>query len=597
VTAAADEPPPEDRLYLGIMTGPHDPSAAAVRNGEVLALADEERFTRTKHAFGAYPINAVRYCLDAAGVDLAGVHQISMPWDLAAHTDGRIKAFYQGVAQQFDVDVATRRWQQRQLATFHLDNLRAWHGRELFHASGCTTVPPIVGPGHHYTHAFQAAFESPFDSCVALVLDGSGDTQSGTLWLRCGADLTLLREITLPHSLGWFYAAVTEYLGFESSDGEYKVMGLASHGRPDAHLDALVAHVVHPAEDGIGYRLDPRYVHYGPHTWSGRFTDHLATLFGRPPRARCQAVEQWHMDLAAAAQRALERAACRLVSWAVRETGAHDLCVGGGVGMNVKMNAAIAALPEVNRVFAHPGCADNGAAAGAALAACYADTGRLPRPLRTMALGPAYGRDDVLHALRTTGCRFVELDDPCDAVARDLADGLVVGWFSGRMEAGSRALGHRSILADPRSPGIRDRVNAVIKHREPWRPFAPSVPDETADAYSDEDRGDGRFMTMAFPANELMRQHAPAVVHVDGTSRIHRVVRADNPVFHRLIESFGNLTGVPVLLNTSFNVAGEPIVCTPTDALRTFWGSGLDVLVLENFVVRKADRATGMWSP
>jgi carbamoyltransferase len=593
-TAARTGPPaPEDRFYLGIMTGPHDPSAAIVRDGQVLALADEERFTRTKHAFGSYPIHAVRYCLEAAGVDLARVHQIAMPWDIVAYSDGRIEAFYDKMSRCFEIDAATRGWQRRQLATFHVDNLRAWHQRELFHASGCTAVPPLVGPGHHYTHAFQAAHESPFDPCVALVLDGSGDTHSGTVWLRSGGELSLLREISMPHSLGWFYAAVTEYLGFASSDGEYKVMGLASHGRQDTHLDELFARVLLPADDGIEYRLDPRFIHYGAHTYSGRFTDHLPELLGRPPRARCQPVGQWHMDVAAAAQRALERAACRLAEWAVRQTGVADVCIGGGVGMNVTMNAAVAALPQVRRVFAHPGCADNGAAAGAALAACHADTGRLPAPLKTMALGPAYQREDVLRALRATGSPFVELEDPCTAVARDLADGLIVGWFTGRMEAGSRALGQRSILADPRSPSMRDRVNAVVKHREPWRPFAPSVLDEVACAYSDDHGGDGRFMTMAFPASDLLRRHAPAVVHVDGTSRLHRVVRADNPEFHRLIEAFGALTGVPVLLNTSFNVAGEPIVCSPSDALRTFWGSGLNVLVLENFVVRKQARPGG----
>lgn len=587
MTADATLRPPHERLYLGIMTGPHDPSAAVVRDGRVLALADEERFVRVKHAFGRYPLEAVRYCLAAAGADLSQVHRIAVPWDVEAHTDGRMEAFYAGLGQEFDVDPATLGWQRRQLATFNAGNQQAWHRRELFQLSGDTGVPPVVGPGHHYTHAFQAAHESPFEACVTLVLDGSGDTHSGTVWLRSGPELHLLREIHIPHSLGWFYAAVTEYLGFESSDGEYKVMGLASHGRPDAHLDDLLGAVLHPAPDGVEYRVDPRFIHYGPHTHSGRFTDHLPALLGRPPRARSQPVQQWHMDVAAAAQRALERAACRLVEWAVTETGVPAVSIGGGVGMNVRMSAAVAALPSVRAVFAHPGCADNGAAAGAALAAAHADTGRLPAPLRTMALGPAFGRQEILQALHSSGCRFEELDDVAGPVAQDLADGRVVGWFNGRMEAGSRALGRRSILADPRSAQMRDRVNAVVKHREPWRPFAPSVLDEAADAYCDDHGGDSRFMTMAFTANARLRAHAPAVVHVDGTSRLHRVVCADDPAFHRLISRFAHLTSVPMLLNTSFNVAGEPIVCTPTDALRTFWSCGLDVLVMENFVVRK----------
>lgn len=572
------------------MTGPHDPSAAVVRNGRVLALADEERFIRHKHAFGIYPINAIRYCLEAAEADVADIHRIAMPWDVDGYTDGRIATFYQGIGEQWPVDAATKRWQRAQLSTFNAQSLRERHGREFRQAFGSALVPTVVGMPHHYSHAFQAGHESPYSDAVVLVLDGSGDTHAGTVWLKSGAELDLLREIEIPHSVGWFYAAITEYLGFASSDGEYKVMGLAAHGRPVPRLDALVAEVLRPADDGVAYRLDPRYIHYGEHTYSGRFTDRLVELFGRPPRARREPVEQWHMDLALAAQRATEDAACRLVAWAVRETGVHQVCVGGGVAMNVKVNARIAGLPGVRGVFAHPGCADNGAAAGAALAACHADTGVLPQPLRSVALGPSYSTAAIEQALRTVKARFEQVPDVAPVIARELAAGAVVGWFSGRMEAGARALGHRSILADPRAAAMRDRVNEVIKHREPWRPFAPSIPDDRADDYVDR-AGDARFMTMAFAANERLRADAPAIVHVDGTSRVHRVVRADNPDFHHLLTEFGRLTGVPILLNTSFNVAGEPIVCTPLDALRTFHASGMDVLALENFIIRK-DRHT-----
>lgn len=296
---------------------------------------------------------------------------------------------------------------------------------------------------------------------MALVLDGSGDTHCGTVWLREGGELTLLREICMPHSLGWFYAAVTEYLGFASSDGEYKVMGLASHGRPDPYLDELFARVL-LSDDSVEYRLDPRFIHYGPHTYSGRFTDHLPELLGRPPRARCQPVGQWHMDVAAAAQRALERAACRLAEWAVRETGVADVCIGGGVGMNVTMNAAVATLPAVRRVFAHPGCADNGAAAGAALAACYADTGRLSAPVRTMALGPAFRREDILGALRTSGSPFTELADPLypnGQGPRGRADRRVVRRADGGGFPRARPAQHpgRSPVARHARPGERGR--------------------------------------------------------------------------------------------------------------------------------------------
>lgn len=581
--------PPEERLYLGIMTGPHDPSSAIVRNGRVLALADEERFIRRKHAFGLYPVNAVRYCLEAAGADLDDVHRIAIPWDVQAYSDGRMAGFYRDLSAQWPVDAATRRWQELQLASFNADAVRARHTRELRRATGARRIPEVVGAAHHYTHAFQAAHESPFQDAVVVVLDGSGDAHSGTVWVKRGPSLELLREITLPHSVGWFYSAVTEYLGFESYDGEYKVMGLAAYGQPRQELDEQIARVLGADKDGVGYVLDPKYIHYGAHTFSDRFTDMLPELLGRPPRAGNEPIEQWHRDLAFAAQRATELTAARLVTWAVAQTGFSRVCLGGGVAMNVKMNTRIAAMPEVTEVFAHPACSDNGAAAGAALAVCHQETGVLPRPLRSMALGPSYA-DSVKDTLNRTKAEYETPDDLVGTVAGELAGGAVVGWFSGRMEAGARALGQRSILADPRSEAARDRVNEVIKYRQAWRPFAPSIPQEHVADYTDGS-GDPRFMMTAFPASNRLRCDAPAVVHVDGTSRIHEVVEADAPEFHRLLTRFGQLTGVPVLLNTSFNVAGEPIVCTPLDALRTFWASGLDILVMEGHLVRKRPRA------
>lgn len=573
-------------LYLGVMTGPHDPSAAIVRDGQVLALVDEERFIRHKHAFGVYPVHAIRYCLDQVGARLSDVQCIAMPWDVDAYTDGTIARFFARWRERWDVDPATRRWQDTQLRTFEQAALEARHRMELRQVFPTDDFPGVIGTGHHHTHAFQAAHEGPFAASLVVVLDGSGDMYSGSVWAHEGQELTLLRAVELPHSLGWFYAAVTEYLGFDAYDGEYKVMGLAAHGQPDPKLDAVLAEVVHPAADGVAYEVEPRYLHYGAHSYSTRFTDEFVHLLGAPPRARTQTVEKWHSDVALAAQGVMEQALCRLVEWGMAQTGLTDVGLGGGIAMNVKMSAAVAAMHGVTGVFAHPGCADNGAAAGAALVACQRAGQGYPRPLRSMALGPAFTPEQVEATLRAVGATYEKPADPHRVVAAELAGGAVVAWFRGRMEAGSRALGHRSILADPRSVEMRERVNAMIKHREPWRPFAPSVLDEHADRYIGT-VGDARFMTMAFPAGQRLRADAPAVVHVDGTSRVHLVLEADNPGLHRLIREFAALTGVPMLLNTSFNLAGEPIVCTPADALRTFWSSGLDLLMLENCLVRK----------
>ncbi|MEV5851045.1 carbamoyltransferase family protein [Streptomyces anulatus] len=576
--------------YLGISLGPFDPSVAAVRDGKVIAYAEEERFLRNKHAEGAYPIRSLKHCLAEAGVTISEVAAVGIGWDLAAYTDGTMAAFYAGLSEESGErpDRSTLDWQARTLATYDRGAQETFHRRHWRREFGDVEFPPLHPSPHHFTHAFQAAMESPFETAVTLTADGSGDRQTTMLWVKRGSELTPLREIRIPHSLGWFYAAFTEYLGFTAYDGEYKVMGLAAHGSPDAELQKLVGQVLPVAGDGIEYRLDPRYVHHGEHSYSARFTDHLPELLGAAPRRPGDPVTAWHTDLAFAVQHALEEAACRLVRWAVAETGIRNVCVGGGVAHNVRMNSRIFELPEVEYVFAHPLCADSGGAAGAALVACHDATGLLPGPLSTLALGPAESLDEMAATLRNAKLPFEEPADPLRVVSDALADGLVVGWVEGRLEAGPRALGQRSILADPRAVEQRDKVNAVVKQRELWRPFAPAMPAAAAGRYFDR-YADSRFMTMAFPANARLREEAPAVVHSDGTTRVQLVHQQSAPLFHDLLVAFGERTGVPVLLNTSFNVKGEPIVNTTEDAIRTFFATGLDLLVLGGkIIVRKS---------
>jgi carbamoyltransferase len=580
---------PDSRVFLGIAAeGPHDPSVAAVRGGRVVAYAEEERFVRNKHAVGHYPSRALRYCLEATGRRLDQIAAVSIGYNLAAYTDGRMRDFFARMSEDWDLDQATRDWQRDCLARFHVseqERLHRFHWRREY---GDLSFPPVHFAPHHYTHAFQAAMESPFESAVVLSVDGSGDEHTTVLWVKRSDRLEPLREIRMPHSLGWFYAAFTEYLGFNAYDGEYKVMGLAAHGGPDTSLREAVGQVLGPAPDGIEFRLDPAYIHYGEHSYSGRFTDSLVKLLGRPPRLPRQEITEWHMNLAFAVQRALEESVRRLTRWAVRETGLRNVCVGGGVGLNVKMNTSIFGMPEVADVFAHPLCADSGAAAGAALVTCYQQTGALPQPLTTLALGPEEDAATVARVLRNAGARFEESPDICRTTSQALADGKIVAWCQGRLEAGPRALGQRSILADPRTAQMRDRVNDAIKQREPWRPFGPSMLASAADRYFRQVT-DSRFMTMAFPAADDLCRDAPAIVHSDGSSRVQLVHENSHPLYHRLLSEFAALTGVPVLLNTSFNVSGEPIVSTTEDALRTFSATGIDLLVVKNFVVSKGE--------
>lgn len=577
----------EDPVYIGISEGPCDPSVAAVRAGQVIAYCEEERLARVKHAYGIYPIRSLRYCLEAAGVTLDEVAAVSVGWNLEAYSDGGMARFYGRLAEEWNLDEATSAWQAGNLRTYDLTNTEARHVLRWRREFGDIEFPPIRWAPHHYTHAFQASAESPFDTAITLTLDGSGDEHTMVVWRYQGGDLTPLREIRMPHSLGWYYAAFTEYLGFDAYDGEYKVMGLAAHGRPVPAIRRLVDQVLTTAPDGVEFRVDPTYIHHGEHTYSARFTDNLVKLFGVAPRLPRQEVTEWHMDVARAVQDALEDAVCRIVLDAVAATGIRTVCVGGGVGLNVKLSSRIFELDEVDDVFAHPLCADNGTAAGAALVTCHQDTGARPLPLTSLALGPHEDAAAIERVLRAARVPFTEPEDAIALTARELASGAIVGWMDGRLEAGPRALGQRSILADPRRAESRDRINSAVKYRELWRPFAPVLPADAAGRYFDHWTM-SRFMTMAFRANDRMKAEAPAAVHVDGTARAQLVDPAANPAMSRLLAEFGAITGVPVLVNTSFNVRGEAIVNTTEDALRTFWATGLDMLVLGGrFVVRK----------
>jgi carbamoyltransferase len=578
--------------FLGIFEGHFDPAVAIVCDGEVLAYSEEERHLRFKHAPRIYPLRALRYCLRASGIGWEDVAGVGINWDLPAYSDGTLRRFFEGLRQEQPVDGATIAWQEGLLRRFDREGYRAFHHSQWRRAFGEQRYPELHAFGHHQVHAFHAAMQSPFDRSVVLTIDGSGDSHCTILWRHEGLTLEPLRAIVMPHSLGWVYAAFTEYLGFRAYDGEYKVMGLAAYGRPDASLSAALDRIVTTAPDGIEYRVDPRFIHYGAHTHSDRYTDALVALLGRPPRLPEEEIGPWHEDLAFAVQSKLERSVEPLVAWAIKTTGIPDVCVGGGVGLNVKMNSRLFELPGVRDFFAQPLCSDGGAAAGAALLAWSQATGERPARLRTLALGAEDSNEEIEQALKIARLDYDRPQDICAAVAEDLARGRIVGWFQGRMEAGPRALGQRSILADPRDAANRDRVNAIVKFREYWRPFCPSMTAEAAPRYF-ERWTDAPFMIIAFRANERLKREAPGIVHVDGTARVQLVHEEVLPRYHRLLVEFEKRAGVPVLLNTSFNVKGEPIVCTIHDALRTFWSTGIEVLAAGDFLVRKPRLAAG----
>jgi carbamoyltransferase len=573
--------------FLGIFEGHADPAVAIVRDGEIVAYAEEERFIRQKHAWGVYPHRALEFCLGTAGISLSDVEAVGINWDLDGYTEGRIAQFFDELNSEFATDNSTRGWQRSVLARFNQAATKRRHQFEWRRAYGEIDFPQIVSAPHHYTHAFQAAMQSGFDESLCLTIDGSGDEHCTVLWEHRGDSVTPVYKRKMPHSLGWFYAAFTEYLGFRAYDGEYKLMGLAAYGRPNAELKKKVGQIVHidTSRPEI-YSVDPTYIHYGEHTYSTRFTDKLVELFGREPRLSTEEYSEWWENLAFTVQAKLEQAACALIERGIAKTGLTNVTIGGGVGLNVKMNSRLFDLPEVTDVWTNPLCSDGGAAVGAALVAEYNATRVRPKKLTRLNYG--YSEPDIESILRSAKVSFKTPADIASATAELIANGKIVGWFQGAMEAGPRALGQRSILADPRDLNARDRVNSIVKFREYWRPFCPSILAERAPEYLTR-YTNAPFMVIAFPATEKLKTDAPAVVHVDGTARVQLVEKNVLPLYHRLISEFERLTGVGVLLNTSFNVKGEPIVCTARDALRTFWSTGLDALAIGDYLVQKPE--------
>lgn len=574
------------KYYIGVFEGHYDPAAAIVCDGKVLAYSEEERHTRQKHAVGAYPVKALRYCLETAGISLEDVESIAVNWDLPAFTNGSMNAFFEKLNQEYDVNQGTLSWQKFMLNKFNSEKYTQYHHKQLRKAFGNVALPPIKSFPHHFSHCFQTFYQSPFEQAVCLTLDGSGDQNCTVIWKAEGDKITPIRNIEIPHSLGWVYAAFTEYLGFQAYDGEYKVMGLAAYGQPDSKLSEKVAKIIQWDDIQQTYRIDPSYVHYGEHTYSERFTDKLATLFHRQPRLSCEEITTWHENLAFAVQKRLEEVVVKLTEWAIDKTGISNVCIGGGVGMNVKMNQRIFESSKVSDLFVHPLCSDGGGAQSVALASCHQATGVLPEKLQTLALGYSETNESVQKMLDLVQLDYTYYEDIEDATAEELAQGKIVGWVQGNMEAGPRALGQRSILADPRNTKNRDKVNSIIKFREYWRPFCPSMTYEDVDRFFDA-YTDAPYMVVAFKANDHLKEVAPAIVHTDQTARVQMVHQDVLPRYHKLLKRFESRSSIPILLNTSFNVKGEPLVTSAQDALRTFWSTGMDILVIENYMIRK----------
>ncbi|MBN9471555.1 MAG: carbamoyltransferase [Bosea sp.] len=592
---------------LGISGLYHDSAAALVVDGRIEAAAQEERFTRKKHD-AEFPKHAVEYCLSVAGCGLDQLDAVVF-YDKPFIKFERLLETY--------LSFAPRGFQSFKMA------MPLWLREKLFQKQIIAKELKKLSPGfdvgkllfteHHLSHAASAFYPSPFEEAAILTMDGVGEWATMTLAIGKGKDLKVHKELHFPHSLGLLYSAVTYYIGFKVNSGEYKVMGLAPYGEP-RFAQLMLEKLVDLKEDG-SFHLDQSYFNYG--VGLTMTNDKFAALFGEPVRGPEQLLTQFHMDMAASIQAVTEEIVLRLARSVRAETGMKNLCLAGGVALNCVANGKLLREGIFEGLWIQPAAGDAGGALGAALAGYHLFHGK-PREvpeagdaMRGSYLGPSFSTAEIEAELTAAGAKFAVLDDAAliEATAQGLADGKAVGWMQGRMEFGPRALGGRSILGDPRSPAMQKTLNLKVKYRESFRPFAPSVLREDVADWFDLD-GDSPYMLLVADVREELRREMtaqekalfgidklnvprssiPAVTHVDYSARIQTVHEATNPRYHRLISRFKVLTGCPVVVNTSFNVRGEPIVCNATDAFRCFMGSEIELLVVGNCILRKEDQ-------
>jgi carbamoyltransferase len=594
---------------LGISAYYHDSAAALLKDGEVVAAAQQERFTRKKHDEG-FPAEAIEYCLAEAGITFSELSQVVFYDKPLVKFERLLETYLSYAPKGFRSFIAAMPiWLKEKLY------LKTTLKRELSALADCkaTELPPLMFAGHHQSHAASAFYFSPYDKAVVLCLDGVGEWATTSAWLGDGKDLEPLWEIDFPHSLGLLYSAFTYFTGFRVNSGEYKLMGLAPYGDPK-YTDLIFEHIIDLKEDGT-YKLDMQYFNYC--TGLTMTNNKFAELFGGPARKPESEVTQREMDIAASIQKVTEEVVLRLARTLHKETGVDNLCLAGGVALNCVANGKIQREGPFKDIWIQPAAGDAGGALGAAAVIWHEYLGNERSSsngkdrMKGSYLGPRPTADQIRAELDAAGAVYKELSD--DELFPRLAEILeqenVIGWMRGRMEFGPRALGGRSIIGDPRSAKMQSVMNLKIKYRESFRPFAPSVLDYRVGDYFDQ-KVPSPYMLIVAPVKEehrvalteeqqqifgieklnLKRSELPAITHVDYSARIQTVHKETNPGYYGLLEAFNERTGCGVLINTSFNVRGEPIVCTPEDSYRCFMRTEMDYLVVENFLLEKTEQ-------
>lgn len=575
---------------LGISCYYHDSSAALLKDGAVVAAAEEERFTRKKHD-NSFPMNAVSYCLASQGIGINDIGYV---------------AFYEKPFVKFERVISQHlEMFPRSLKTF-LSSLPSWMNEKL-------RVPKIIREKlkytgelifieHHLAHAASSFLVSPFQKAAILTVDGVGEWTTTAYGIGEGNEISLVKEIKFPHSLGLLYSAITAYLGFSVNNSEYKVMGLSPYGLMDRKRNpyyAKMKKIIDIKEDG-SYRLDMSYFSF--HYADSMPSKKLCRLLGGPVRTPESEVTERHKDIAAALQMVLEEAMTKMLNHIHRATKCDNIVLGGGVALNSVYNGKILRNTPFKNIWIQPNASDGGTSIGAASYVYHAVLGKKRKyRLQNAYLGPEFSAEEVRAFLEKNRIKYSEFRNEKELVgasARLIFENNVVGWFQGRMEWGPRALGTRSILSNACNPKMKEILNIKVKHREKFRPFAPVVCEDDALKYFDCDSPIPEptdYMLMVYPILKQWQGKIPSVTHVDGSGRLQTIRRSQNPLYYDVIKEFGRLSGIPILINTSFNIRGEPIVCTPYDAYKCMMGTGIDYLVMDKFLIKRGDNHEDIW--
>ncbi len=597
------------KSILGISAFYHDSAAALIIDGKIISAAQEERFSRKKHD-ARYPYNAVQFVLNQSNLRLSEIDHIVFFEKPFLKFERLLETYLAFAPKGFaSFSMSMPIWLREKLfqKNFLFDKLKQ-------HDKKFNDINKINFSEHHYSHAASAFYPSPFKEAVILTLDGVGEWATTTLAIGKENKLEMIKEIHFPHSIGLLYSAFTYYIGFKVNSGEYKVMGLAPYGQPK-YKDLIMKELIDLKDDG-SFRLNMKYFNYA--TGLTMTNDKFSKLFGEKVRdPKKDLLTQFHMDIASSIQKVIEEIVLKLVLSIYKETRIKNLCMAGGVALNCVSNGKILKQNIFENIWLQPAAGDAGGSLGAALAFWYQELGNkreVPSSgddMKGSFLGPSFKDNEVENVLKSLGAKYEKFDEEklTNKIAEELKNQKVIGWFQGRMEFGPRALGARSILADPRSDKMQKELNLKVKFRESFRPFAPSILRENLNEWFDINSDSPYMLLVAevkkklqIPIDEknkklfgidklnLKRSSIPAVTHVDYSSRIQTVHKETNPKYYKLLEKFKEITGCPLLVNTSFNVRGEPIVCSVVDAFKCFMGTNIDILVCENFVLYKENQ-------